>query len=147
MYTLSFNNLKGTKKIRDSFVGKFTIIRLTGKHLIEVKLTKELCAKHPVFPVSLVKPYHQIGKDMFPSRDKIHTPQDIVEAEVSPGPVKKIIKSRKIRLNGKHCIQYLVIFKNHKSYSDICLAEEGIPHVGLHLRQVRASRRAELSHQ
>ena len=29
--TLSFNNLKGPKKVRDSFVGPFTIIKLIGK--------------------------------------------------------------------------------------------------------------------
>ncbi|MBW0513633.1 hypothetical protein O181_053348 [Austropuccinia psidii MF-1] len=36
--TLNFNNLKGTKKIRDSFVGSFTIIQLIGKNAVEVKL-------------------------------------------------------------------------------------------------------------
>ncbi|MBW0472752.1 hypothetical protein O181_012467 [Austropuccinia psidii MF-1] len=70
--TLNFNNLKGPNKMRDSFLGTFTIIKLKGKNDSVVKLTKLLSRKHPVFPV----------------RD-------------SPGPVKKIIKARKIRLNGK----------------------------------------------
>ncbi|MBW0565011.1 hypothetical protein O181_104726 [Austropuccinia psidii MF-1] len=34
--TLNFNNLKGPKKIRDSFVGPFTIIKLIGKNAVEV---------------------------------------------------------------------------------------------------------------
>ncbi|MBW0589193.1 hypothetical protein O181_128908 [Austropuccinia psidii MF-1] len=50
--TLSFNNLKGPKKMRDSFVGPFTIINLVGKNAVEVKLTEEVSRKHPVFPVS-----------------------------------------------------------------------------------------------
>ncbi|MBW0463441.1 hypothetical protein O181_003156 [Austropuccinia psidii MF-1] len=67
---LNFNNLKGPKKMRDSFVGPFTIINLIGKKLVEVKLTKEFSRKHPVFPVSLVKPYVQKEEDKFPSRKK-----------------------------------------------------------------------------
>ncbi|MBW0517990.1 hypothetical protein O181_057705 [Austropuccinia psidii MF-1] len=110
--TLNFNNLKGPKKIRDSFVGRFTFIRLIGKDAVEVKLTEECSRKHPVFPVSLVKPYFQTEEDKFPSRKKNPTPPEIVEVEVSPGPVKKIINARKIRLNGKDQRQYLVRFKN-----------------------------------
>ncbi|MBW0503425.1 hypothetical protein O181_043140 [Austropuccinia psidii MF-1] len=52
---LSFKNLKGPKKMRDSFLGPFTIIKLIGKNAVEVKLTEEFSTKHPVFPVSLVK--------------------------------------------------------------------------------------------
>ncbi|MBW0515227.1 hypothetical protein O181_054942, partial [Austropuccinia psidii MF-1] len=48
--TLNFNNLKGPKKMTDSFVGPFTIIRLIGKNAVEVKLTEEFSRKHPVFP-------------------------------------------------------------------------------------------------
>ncbi|MBW0587200.1 hypothetical protein O181_126915 [Austropuccinia psidii MF-1] len=99
--TLRFNNLKGPKKMRDSFVEPFTIIKLIGKNAVEVKLTEEFSRKHPVFPVRLVKPYFQTEEDKFPSRKKNLTPPEIVEVEDSPGPVKRIIKARKIRLNGK----------------------------------------------
>ncbi|MBW0585345.1 hypothetical protein O181_125060 [Austropuccinia psidii MF-1] len=109
--TLNFNNLKGPKKISDSFVGPFTIIRLIGKNSVEVKLSEEFSRKHPVFPVSLVKPYFQTEEDKFPSRKKSPTPPDIVEVEDSPGPVSKTIRARKIRLNGKDQRQYLVVFK------------------------------------
>ncbi|MBW0462160.1 hypothetical protein O181_001875 [Austropuccinia psidii MF-1] len=53
--TLKFDNLKGPKKMRDSFVGPFTIIKLIGKNAVEIKLTEELSRKHPVFPVSLLR--------------------------------------------------------------------------------------------
>ncbi|MBW0584143.1 hypothetical protein O181_123858 [Austropuccinia psidii MF-1] len=99
--TLNFNNLKGPKKMRDSFVGPFTIIKLIGKNAVEVKLTEEFSRKHPVFPVSLVKPYFQTEENKLPSRKKNPTPPDIVEVEDSPGPVSKIIRVRKIRLIGK----------------------------------------------
>ncbi|MBW0508850.1 hypothetical protein O181_048565 [Austropuccinia psidii MF-1] len=99
--TLNFNNLKRPKKMRYSFAGPLTIIKLIGKNLVEVRLIEEFYSKHPAFPVSLVKPYFQTGDDRLPSRKKTYTLQDIVEMESSPGPAKKIIKARKIRLNGK----------------------------------------------
>ncbi|MBW0470496.1 hypothetical protein O181_010211 [Austropuccinia psidii MF-1] len=86
----------------DSFVGPFTIFKLIGKNAVEVKLTEEFSRKHPVFPVSLVKPYFQTEVDKFPSRKKNPTPPDIVEVEDSPGPVSKIIRVRKITLNGNN---------------------------------------------
>ncbi|MBW0589814.1 hypothetical protein O181_129529 [Austropuccinia psidii MF-1] len=128
--TLNFNNLKGPRKMRDSFVGPLTVIR-----------------KHPVFPVSLVKPYFQTEEDKFPSRKKNPTPPDIVEVEHSPGPVSKIIRARKIRLNEKDQRQYLVRFKHQTANKDKWLAEDAIPDGNLHLRRFRASRRTEQSHQ
>ncbi|MBW0588148.1 hypothetical protein O181_127863, partial [Austropuccinia psidii MF-1] len=117
--TLNFNNLKGHKKMRDSFLGTFTIIKLIGKNAVEVKLTEK----------------------------NSPTPPEIVEVEDSPRPVKKIIKARKIRLNGKDQRQYLVRFKNQTADKDKWLAEDAIPDGNLHLRRLRASRRTEKSHQ
>ncbi|MBW0592868.1 hypothetical protein O181_132583 [Austropuccinia psidii MF-1] len=73
---LSFRNLKGPKKMRDSFVGPFTIIQLVGKNAVEAKLTEE-----------------------FSSRKKNLTPPEIAEVEDSPGPVSKNIRARKIKDN------------------------------------------------
>ncbi|MBW0481343.1 hypothetical protein O181_021058 [Austropuccinia psidii MF-1] len=115
---LNFNNLEGPKKMTESFVGTFTIIELIGKNAVEVRLTEEFSRKHPVFPVSLVKPYFQTEEDTFPSRKKNPTSPEIVEVEDSPAPVNKIIKARKIRLNGKDQRQYLVRFKNQTADKD-----------------------------
>ncbi|MBW0554765.1 hypothetical protein O181_094480 [Austropuccinia psidii MF-1] len=145
--TLNFNNLTGPKKMRDSFVGPFTIIKLIVKNAVEVKLTEEVYRKHPVFPVSLVQPYFQTEEDKLPSRKKNPTPPEIVEVEDSPGPVRKIIKVRNIRLNGKDQRQYLVRFKNQTADKDKGLAGDAIPDGNLHLRRFRASRRTEQSNQ
>ncbi|MBW0492462.1 hypothetical protein O181_032177 [Austropuccinia psidii MF-1] len=112
--TLNFNNLRGPKNMRDSFLGPFTIIRLVGKNEVVVKLRDQFSRKHPVFPVSFLKQYFQTEEDKFPSRKKNTTPPEIVEVEDSPGPVKKIIKSGKIGLNGKDQRQYLVRFKTRQ---------------------------------
>ncbi|MBW0591957.1 hypothetical protein O181_131672 [Austropuccinia psidii MF-1] len=114
---------------------------------MEVKPTEEFFRKRPVFPVSLVKPYFQTEEGKFPSRKKMLTPPEIVEVEDYPGPVSKIIRARKIRLNGKDQRQYLVRFKNQRADKDKWLAEDAIPDGSLHLRIFRASRRTEHSDQ
>ncbi|MBW0493573.1 hypothetical protein O181_033288 [Austropuccinia psidii MF-1] len=144
--TLNFNNLKGPNKIRDSFLRPFTIIRLIRKMAVELKLTDKFSRKHPVFPVSLFEPYFQTEDNKFPSRKKTPTPPEIVEVEDYPGPVGKIIKARKIRLNGKDPRQYLVRFKSQTADKDKWLGEDAIPDGNLHLRILRASRRTEQAH-
>ncbi|MBW0556513.1 hypothetical protein O181_096228 [Austropuccinia psidii MF-1] len=144
--TQNFDNLKGPKKIRDSFVGRFTIINLVGKNAVDVKLTEEFSRKHPVFPVSLVKPYFQTEEDEFPSRKNDPTPPEIVEVEDSPGPVTRIIKARRIRLNGRDQRQYLVRLKNQTADKDKWLAEDAKPYGNLYIRKLRASRRTEQPH-
>ncbi|MBW0581345.1 hypothetical protein O181_121060 [Austropuccinia psidii MF-1] len=144
--TLNFNHLKGPKKMRDSFVGPFTIIKLIGKNAVEVKLTEEFSRRHPVFPVSLVKPYFRTEEDKLPSRKRNPTPPEIVEVEDTPGPVKKIIKARKIRHNGKDQRQYLVTFKNQTADKDKWLEEDAIPDGNVHLRRFRASSWTDKSH-
>ncbi|MBW0520440.1 hypothetical protein O181_060155 [Austropuccinia psidii MF-1] len=116
------------------------------ENAVEVKLTEEFSRKHPVFPVSLVKPHFQTEEDEFPSRKKNTTPPEIVEVEDSPGPVKKIIRARKIRLNGKDQRKYLVRFKNQTADKDKWLAEDAISDGNLHLRIFGASKRTEQSH-
>ncbi|MBW0462239.1 hypothetical protein O181_001954 [Austropuccinia psidii MF-1] len=99
--TLNFNNLKSPKKIRDSFLGEFTIIRLIGKNEVEVKLTEELFRKHLVSLVRLVNTYHKTGEGRCTSSVKGHTAQAIAEVENYPVTLKKIITARRIRINGK----------------------------------------------
>ncbi|MBW0466080.1 hypothetical protein O181_005795 [Austropuccinia psidii MF-1] len=82
--TLKFNNLKGPKTMRDLFLGLITIIKLIGKNAVEVKLTEEVSRKHPVFPVSLVKPYLHTEGDKLPSRKKKPMPPEIMKVGDSP---------------------------------------------------------------
>ncbi|MBW0576240.1 hypothetical protein O181_115955, partial [Austropuccinia psidii MF-1] len=51
--TLNFNNIKGPKKLKDSFAGPFIIKALHGTNAVQVELSGELENKHPTFPVSL----------------------------------------------------------------------------------------------
>ncbi|MBW0463361.1 hypothetical protein O181_003076 [Austropuccinia psidii MF-1] len=51
-------------------------------------------------------------------RNRDYTPKNIVEVEVFPGPVRKITKAGKIRLNGNDHRQCFVIFKNQTAAKD-----------------------------
>ncbi|MBW0574303.1 hypothetical protein O181_114018 [Austropuccinia psidii MF-1] len=141
--TLKFNNCKGLKKMGNSFVGTFTIIKFIGNNAVEVKLTEKFSRKHPVFLVSLLKPYFQTEEDKLPSRRRNTTPPEIVEVEDPPGSVSKIIRARKIRINEKDQRQYLLRYKNQTADKDKWLAEDTIPDGNLHLRRFRTSRRTE----
>ncbi|MBW0490214.1 hypothetical protein O181_029929 [Austropuccinia psidii MF-1] len=137
----------GPKKMRDAFIGPFTIINLIEKNEVEIRSTEEFSRKYPVFPVSLVDPYFQTEEDKFPSRKKNHTPPGIVEVEDSPFAVKKVLKARNTRLNGKDQQKYLVRFKNQTADKDKSLVKDAIPDGNLHIRSFRASRGTEQSHQ
>ncbi|MBW0478325.1 hypothetical protein O181_018040 [Austropuccinia psidii MF-1] len=90
--TLNFNNRKGPKKMRDSFVGPFTIIKLIGK-----------------------MQWRSNSLRIF-----LRNTQYSREVEDSPGPVRKIINARKIRLNGKDQRQYLVRSKTSQQIKTNC---------------------------
>ncbi|MBW0571227.1 hypothetical protein O181_110942 [Austropuccinia psidii MF-1] len=67
--TLNFNNIKGPKKLKYSYVGPFVIVALHGTNAVQVELSGELENKHPTFPVSLIKPYQPTDKELFPLRN------------------------------------------------------------------------------
>ncbi|MBW0589259.1 hypothetical protein O181_128974 [Austropuccinia psidii MF-1] len=68
--TLSFNNIKGPKKVKYSFEGPFMIRELCGPNAFKLELTGELMSKHPAFPVSLIKRYSSSDEYLFPLRNK-----------------------------------------------------------------------------
>ncbi|MBW0548818.1 hypothetical protein O181_088533 [Austropuccinia psidii MF-1] len=77
--TTNFNNIKGCKKLKDSFAGPFAIKSLHGENGVEVELSEELSSKRPTFPVSLIKPYKSSVSENFALRNKV--PQDIPPME------------------------------------------------------------------
>ncbi|MBW0509240.1 hypothetical protein O181_048955 [Austropuccinia psidii MF-1] len=63
--TLNFNNIKGPKKLKDSYVGPFVNVALHGTNAVQVELSSGLENKHPTFPVSLIKHYKPAEKNCF----------------------------------------------------------------------------------
>ncbi|MBW0563348.1 hypothetical protein O181_103063 [Austropuccinia psidii MF-1] len=60
--TWNFNNIKGLKKLKHSYVGPFVIVSLHGTNAVQVELSGKLENKHPTFPISLIKPYQPTDK-------------------------------------------------------------------------------------
>ena len=137
--TLNFTNLSGPKKLRDSFVGPFTIKQLHGKNAVEVILTGELERKHPTFPVSLIKPYVNNDNDKFPLRKNV-VKVVIPPLEQETVKIKKIIQHRKIRKNNEDIRQYLVRYSGSKE--DEWLTADQIPDSSKLLRQYRVEKRS-----
>ncbi|MBW0586838.1 hypothetical protein O181_126553 [Austropuccinia psidii MF-1] len=103
--TTNFNNIKGCKKLKDSFAGPFVIKNLHGETAVEVELSEELSNKHPAFPVSLIKPYKSSYAERFPLRNKV--PQVIPPIQTSGiKNITKVLKERK--LTTKKVREYLV---------------------------------------
>ncbi|MBW0508258.1 hypothetical protein O181_047973 [Austropuccinia psidii MF-1] len=103
--TTNFNNIKGCKKLKDSFSGPFLIKALHGENAFEVDLSEELSNKHPTFPMSLIKPHKCSDAEKFPLWNKV--PQVIPPIESSC--IKKITKViKEINLRTNKIREYLV---------------------------------------
>ncbi|MBW0583910.1 hypothetical protein O181_123625 [Austropuccinia psidii MF-1] len=134
--TTNFNNIKGFKKLKDSFAGPFVIKALHGENAVEVELSEELSNKHPTFPVSLIKPYKSSDAEKFPLRNKI--PQAIPPVEPSGSKkITKDLKERKLRTNKVR--EYLVRYSD-PTCEDEWLPEKDIPEATKLLRRFRHNR-------
>ncbi|MBW0547847.1 hypothetical protein O181_087562 [Austropuccinia psidii MF-1] len=60
--TMNLNNIKGQKKLKDSYVGTFVIVSLHRTNAVQVELSGEVENKQPTFPVSWIKPYQAADK-------------------------------------------------------------------------------------
>ncbi|MBW0593009.1 hypothetical protein O181_132724 [Austropuccinia psidii MF-1] len=136
-FNLDFHNIKGPKKLKDSYVGPFVIVALHGTTAVQVELSVELENKHPTFPVSLIKPYQQTDKELFPLRNP--TPLTVPPVEHNEDKkIKRVIKER--RLGGKKKREYLVRYRS-PVHEDEWLEESDIPDSDKLLRRFRHERR------
>ncbi|MBW0541694.1 hypothetical protein O181_081409 [Austropuccinia psidii MF-1] len=137
--TLNFNNIKGPKKLKDSYVGPFVIVALHGTNAVQVELNGELDNKHPTFPVSLIKPHQPTDKELFPLRHPAPFTVPPMEQDEDK-KIKKVIKER--RLRGKNQREYLVRYRN-PVHEDEWLAKSEIPDSDKLLRRFRHERRPQ----
>ncbi|MBW0511568.1 hypothetical protein O181_051283 [Austropuccinia psidii MF-1] len=94
--TLNLNNIKGPKKLKDSFSEPFIIKALHVPNAVQLDLTGELMSKHPAFPARLIKPSSSSDKELFLLRKK----NPLVIPPLEEGEEKKIakvLKERRIR--------------------------------------------------
>ncbi|MBW0486788.1 hypothetical protein O181_026503 [Austropuccinia psidii MF-1] len=94
--TLKFNNIKGPKKLKDSYLGLSVISALHGTNAAQVELSCEFKDKHPTFQFILIKPYQPAGKEFCPLRNT--TPLAVPPLEHSEDKeIEKVIKERRLR--------------------------------------------------
>ncbi|MBW0569509.1 hypothetical protein O181_109224 [Austropuccinia psidii MF-1] len=135
--TLSFHEIKGKKKLKDSFSGPFIITALHGTNAVQVELSGELENKHPTFPVSQVKHYTSSDKELFPLKNE--TPLEV--PPLDQGEEKKVLKVLKERrLRGKNEREYLVRYRNPQ-HEDEWIVAEKIPDSQKFLRRFRHEKR------
>ncbi|MBW0561457.1 hypothetical protein O181_101172 [Austropuccinia psidii MF-1] len=107
--TLNFNNIKGPKKLKDSFAVTSRIKALHEPNSVQLQLTGELMNKHPAFPVSLIKYYSSNYKELFQLRNK----PTLEIPSLEEGEEKKIVKFLKERrTRNKKERGYLVRYRN-----------------------------------
>ncbi|MBW0572552.1 hypothetical protein O181_112267 [Austropuccinia psidii MF-1] len=135
--TLYFNNIKGPKKLKDSFAGPFIIKTLHGTNAVQVELSGELENKHPTFPVSLGKHFTSSDKDLFPLRKE--TPLEVPPLDQSEE--RKVLKEFKERRHrGKDDREYLARYRNPQ-HEDEWIVAEKIPNFKKFLQRFRHERR------
>ncbi|MBW0502579.1 hypothetical protein O181_042294 [Austropuccinia psidii MF-1] len=102
--TLNLKNIRGPKKLKDSFAGPLMAKALHGPNAMQLDLIGELMNKHPDFLVSLIKKYSSSDKELFPPGDK---------PPLEEGEEKKIVKVLKERrTRNKKEKEYLVRYRN-----------------------------------
>ncbi|MBW0541470.1 hypothetical protein O181_081185 [Austropuccinia psidii MF-1] len=121
--TLNFKNIKGSKKLKDYYIGPFVIVDLCGTNAVQVELSGELENKYPTFPVRLITPYQPADKEFFCLRNP--TPLAVPPVEQNEDKkINKVIKERRLRVKNQR--EYLVRYRN-PVHEDEWLAESEIP--------------------
>lgn len=140
--TVHFNNLTMSNKLKDPYIGPFTVVRLIGPNALELDLHGAYARRHPVFPVSLVKLYQESDVTKFPQRASKEKP--LPEIEEEDGVINKVIQQRIIGKGTKRERQFLVTFKGKSADTARWVAEGEIPNAGVLLRRLRLKERNEI---
>ncbi|MBW0570712.1 hypothetical protein O181_110427 [Austropuccinia psidii MF-1] len=114
--TLNFNNIKGQNKLKDSYVGPFSLL-----------------------PYMEPMKFKWTDKELFPLRNPAPLTVPPVE-QIEDKRIKKFIKER--RLRGKNQREYLVRYRS-PVHEDEWLAESEIPDSDKLLRRLRHERRPQ----
>ncbi|MBW0562966.1 hypothetical protein O181_102681 [Austropuccinia psidii MF-1] len=135
--TVNFNNIKGPKKLNDSFEEPFMIKGLHGPNAFKLELTGELMNKQPTFPITLIKPYSSSDKKLFAFRNK--PPLEIPPLE--EGEEKKIVKFLKERRTRNKKERECPVRYRNPTQEDEWLLEKAITDAEKLLRTFRHERK------
>ncbi|MBW0519846.1 hypothetical protein O181_059561 [Austropuccinia psidii MF-1] len=135
--TFNFNNIKGPKKLKDSFSGSFIIKHPSWDQCSTDRNFRRIGKKKSNFSCYLVKHCPSRDKDLFPLRNE--TPLEVPpldQSEEKKGP--KVLQE--IRFRGKDEREYFVRYKNPQ-HEDEWIVAEKISDSQRFLRRLRHERR------
>ncbi|MBW0503723.1 hypothetical protein O181_043438 [Austropuccinia psidii MF-1] len=135
--TLNFNNIRGPKKLNDSFAEPFMRKALHGPNAVQLEITGELMNKHPTFPVTLIKPYSSSDKELFPLINKPPLEIPLLE-EGEEKKIVRVLKERRTRTKKER--EYLVRYRNPAQEYE-WLLEKDITNADKLLRRFRHERK------
>jgi hypothetical protein len=139
--TVHFNNLNCNQKLKDPFIGPFTVVKMVGTNAAELDLRGAYSRRHPIFPVSLIKMYLSSDSDKFPKRAVNTKPApEVLEEE---GIIHRVLQQRVVTKGNKKVRQFLVSFKNRSPDMARWLHEDEIPNGTTLLQKFRAEAREE----
>ncbi|MBW0548778.1 hypothetical protein O181_088493 [Austropuccinia psidii MF-1] len=134
--TTNFNNIKGCRKLKNSFAGPFVINALHGKNFVEVELSEQHSNKHPTFPVRLIMPYKSSDAEKLPLRNKA---SQVIPPVGSSGikQITKVLKERNLITNK---VREYLVRQSDPACEDEWLAEKEILKDTKLLRRFRHTR-------
>ena len=138
--TITFNNIQGSRKLKDAYVGPFLVAKLHGPNAVEVILTGEFSRKHPTFPVSLLKHYKTSTSELRKNMPKF-TEAIIPFEKDTEKTVLKVLQNKRVRQNNQDILLFLVRYKNLAADHDEWLPAEKIPKKDKVLRQYRMDKK------
>jgi hypothetical protein len=142
--TENFTNLAGPRKMRDSFAGPFVVKALHGQNAVEVILTGEFSRKHPIFPVSLIKPYNDPSSSKFPLRQQVRVVIPPLDQPPKNKIILKILREKRLRVETRDIKMYLARYKGPGADQDKWLLEKGITEAStLFMRKFRIEKRSQ----
>jgi hypothetical protein len=122
--TLFFDFGGTADKLKQAYVGPFTVEKMIGPNAVKVKLTDPYTKRHSVFPISLVQPYAQSSPEEFPTR-RAHEPKEppVIQEDGEEYFEIDFIRKEKKTKDG---MQYMVHWKGYGPEFDEWVDEDKI---------------------
>ena len=102
--------LVGSKKLLPRWLGPFPVQERIGPVAYRLELPSSLGKIHPVFHVSLLKPYHASGRPM-----EREPPPIELEGEDSVFEVERILDHRLVRKGGRERREYKILWQGYSA--------------------------------
>lgn len=128
---LSRENLKSTaaKKLAERYIGPFTILEMVGRNAAKLELPKTMWI-HPVFNVSLLKPY-QVATDIPGHVPETAPTPPQVTAQGDMDVVEKLVNRRTFITNGEKLYYYRVKWVGYPTSKNTWEPEQQLREDGL----------------